>query len=335
MEMSKIDFVIPWVDGNDPNWIAEKNRYLDEAGDKRNERFRDWHLLKYWFRGVEKNAPWVNRVYFITSGSLPAWLNTNHEKLTIVYHKDYIPHRYLPTFNSHTIELNIHRIKNLCQKFVYFNDDVFIINKIKQTDFFFKGKPCSMAGLGILGGLEEKLFINILFNNNSIINKHFKAKEVIKNQFLKFFSYRYGWRALLRNAALLPWCQDFFPGFHVEHGPAAYHKKTLADVWNAERKYLDEVCMHKFRTMDDANQYLFMWWQWCKGDFHPYNIRKQFTFMKMDYDIEYIKNAIERKSSPIIVLNDTDIPIDKIDVIRKSITESFEYILPDKSSFEL
>ena len=57
--------------------------------------------------------------------------------------------------------------------------------------------------------------------------------------------------------------------------------------------------------------------------------------MKMDYDIEYIKNAIEMKSSPIIVLNDTDIPVGKIDAIRESIIESFEYILPDKSSFEL
>ena len=121
----------------------------------------------------------------------------------------------------------------------------------------------------------------------------------------------------------------------MEHGPNAYHKKTLEDVWDAEGKYLDEVCMHKFRTMDDVNQYLFMWWQWCKGDFHPYNLRKQYTFMKMDYNIDRIKDAIVNKCSPIIVLNDTDLPIDKIDEIRETIIELFEHILPDKSSFEL
>ena len=175
--MSKIDFVIPWVDGSDPNWITEKNRYIEEDGDKRNQRFRDWHLLKYWFRGVEKNAPWVNRIHFITWGHIPAWLNTNHERLSVVFHEDYIPHKYLPTFNANTIELNLHRIKNLCQKFVYFNDDIFIIKKIKQADFFFKERPCSMAGLGIPGGLEEKIYNNILLNNNRILNKHFMQKK--------------------------------------------------------------------------------------------------------------------------------------------------------------
>ena len=333
--MSKIDFVIPWVDGSDPDWIAEMNRYTSLNGDKREVRFRDWDLLKYWFRGVEIFTPWVHRIHFITWGHLPAWLNTKCKKLNIVLHEDYIPSKYLPTFSSRTIELNIHRIKNLSQRFVYFNDDMFIINRLKQSDFFFRGKPCCMAGLGIPSGLEEKIYVNILLNNNRIINKHFKAKEVMKKQFFKFFHYRYGLRELLRNSALLPWCQDFFPGFHVEHGPNAYYKKTIEDVWAAEGNYLDEVCMHKFRTMDDVNQYLFLWWQWCKGDFHPYNLRKQYTFMKMDYNVEYIQNTIVEKSSPIIVLNDTDIAIDKIDTIRESITESFEQILPNKSSFEL
>ena len=35
-----IDFVVTWVDGNDPN-----------------VRFRDWDNMQYWFRAVEKFAP--------------------------------------------------------------------------------------------------------------------------------------------------------------------------------------------------------------------------------------------------------------------------------------
>jgi hypothetical protein len=59
---------------------------------------------------VEKYAPWVNRVFFITCGQCPPWLNRNHPKLRLVDHKDFIPLEYLPTFNSMTIELNLHRI---------------------------------------------------------------------------------------------------------------------------------------------------------------------------------------------------------------------------------
>ena len=81
--------------------------------------------LQYWFRGVGKFAPWVNRIHFITYGHLPPWLNVDHPKINIVRHTDYIPKKYLPTFNSHVIELNIHRIEGLANCFVYFNDDTF------------------------------------------------------------------------------------------------------------------------------------------------------------------------------------------------------------------
>ena len=68
MNKEKIDFVILWVDGSDKNWLEEKNKYSE----KREEdvdgkiRYRDWDNLKYWFRGVEKFAPWVNKIYFVT-----------------------------------------------------------------------------------------------------------------------------------------------------------------------------------------------------------------------------------------------------------------------------
>ena len=78
--MKKIDFVITWVNGNDLRWKEKKDKYLNKYDKKlnTNSRFRDWEILKYWFRSVEKNAPWVNNIYFITEGHLPEWLNLNH-----------------------------------------------------------------------------------------------------------------------------------------------------------------------------------------------------------------------------------------------------------------
>ena len=50
--MEKIDFVIPWVDGSDPAWREEFQRYSPTKGtDAGENRYRDWNNLRYWFRG--------------------------------------------------------------------------------------------------------------------------------------------------------------------------------------------------------------------------------------------------------------------------------------------
>jgi len=116
-----IDFVICWVDGNDPEWQKQKNYYdTSQQTDSREIRYRDWDNLQYWFRGVEKYASWVNKIHFVTWGHLPQWLNTDHPKLNIVRHEDYIPKKYLPTFSARPIEVNLHRIKGLAEHFVFF-----------------------------------------------------------------------------------------------------------------------------------------------------------------------------------------------------------------------
>ena len=95
----KIDIVVLWVDGNDEEWVKEKNEYMEHKGDKESNRFRDCDNLQYVFRGIEKYVPWINKVFFITWGHTPAWLDTNNEKLVIIKHEDFIPKQYLPTFN--------------------------------------------------------------------------------------------------------------------------------------------------------------------------------------------------------------------------------------------
>ena len=141
LNMEKIDFVVLWVDGNDPAWLAERARYDLTSKDGSNSvvGYRDWGMMRYWFRGVEKFAPWVNHIYFVTCGHYPQWLNLHHPKLTLVKHSDFIPNEYLPTFNSNTILLNIHRIKGLCERFVIFNDDMFLTAPVRDTDFFKNG----------------------------------------------------------------------------------------------------------------------------------------------------------------------------------------------------
>ena len=84
----KVDFVVTWVDGSDPKWIAEKNKYSLSAGSDRKsmnskKAFREWGTFKYWFRGVQKFAPWVNKVYLVTYNQKPSWININNDKLVM------------------------------------------------------------------------------------------------------------------------------------------------------------------------------------------------------------------------------------------------------------
>ena len=59
MDTTKIDFVMIWVDGNDPEWQKEKNIYdkSNDKGDSTIVRYRSWDNLQYWFRGVD-TSPW-------------------------------------------------------------------------------------------------------------------------------------------------------------------------------------------------------------------------------------------------------------------------------------
>lgn len=101
MTEDKIDIVVLWVDGSDPEFIREKQAVTGQVADLDQEidgeqRYRDYGIFNYWFRMIENHAPWVNRVYLVTNGQKPEWLNLEHPKLKLVTHKEFIPKEYLP-----------------------------------------------------------------------------------------------------------------------------------------------------------------------------------------------------------------------------------------------
>ena len=144
-----IDIVVTWVDEKDPGWLAEKKRCLErrgaEAGSDSNIRFESWDNLQYWFRAIEKFMPWFHQIILITCGQIPEFLKVSHPKLRIIKHSDYIPEEYLPTFNSNTIEMNVHRIQQLSENFILFNDDLFPLRPIEETYYFKDDQVCDEA----------------------------------------------------------------------------------------------------------------------------------------------------------------------------------------------
>ncbi len=325
---NKIDFIITWVDGSDIKWKEEKNKYSPDSNDS--IRFRDWDQLKYWFRGVEKYAPWVNKIYFITCGQKPSWLNEKNEKLVLINHHEYIPLEFLPTFSSHPIELNFHRIKELSDNFVYFNDDMFLINKVGENDFFRNNTPCDdyiEVPLTMIGNNDP--FNYILANNMEIINKNFDKRNVYSKNRHKFFSYKYGLKNNLKTLLMLP--NNYFSSFQVTHLPASFNKETFIKVWEREGDMMRKTCKNKFRSKDDINQYIFKYWQYCTGNFFP----RASSFGKsyiIANDNEEIIDVIINKKYKVICLNDNDkINFEKA---KEEINTAFEKIFPEKSSFE-
>lgn len=325
-----IDFVIIWVDGNDPEWQKEMKLYKSDANtDNSVRRFRDWDNLQYWFRAVEYFTPWVNKIHFVTWGHLPEWLNTSHPKLNIVNHSDYIPAEYLPTFSANPIELNLHRIKGLSERFVYFNDDMFIIKKMKPEDFFVGNLPCDSGVLNVHCYNIDEMFIMSPIRDVGIINRYFNMKNVLKQKPLNWFNLKYGVN-FLRNLYLLP-CPRF-PGFYQQHLPASYCKKTLEEVWEKEFEIMDITCRHKFRDVSDVNQWVFKEWQLAKNEFYPrkLSIGKSFALYTADDAYKYIS---EQKGH-MVCLNDVDMTDTEFEKRKEKIKEAFHIILPDKSLYE-
>jgi len=116
----------------------------------------------------------------VTNGQYPKWLNLCHPKLHFVCHEDYIDGHYLPLFNSHPIENNLHRIDGLSERFVYFNDDIFVVSPVEPDFFFVKGLPCDSAILTSRPSKLEDAYMNAISNDLELINTHFNRRRAIR-----------------------------------------------------------------------------------------------------------------------------------------------------------
>lgn len=334
-----IDFVITWVDGNDPTWREEKSKWSpSKKSDANNNRYRDWDNLKYWFRSVEANAPWVHKIYFVTCGHYPEWLNLNHPKLAFVKHSDYIPAEYLPTFSSRAIDMNFHRIADLSEHFVYFNDDMFLLNPVDPSLFFKNNLPCDTAiGNALFWGSKEKRAFNRIYlaplMDMILINQNFHKGKAIMKDLGKWFSVRYGLKSI-RTLLLMPW--HGFTGLMSYHLPYSYLKSTYKEVWKREFEACDMACVHKFRENIDVNHWLFSYWQIASGNFYPRNpkIGTQFALSDDMEKNKLIESSIIKKKFKMVCLNDEVLNDELFEVVRDSLNSTFEKIFPNKSSFE-
>ena len=142
-----VDLVYLWVDGHDAAWQRKHDLFVppkdaappDEtsfAANADEARFADNDELRYSLRSAMLYAPWIRRIFIVTDGQTPRWLDTSHPKIRIVDHTDILPPEALPTFNSNVIEHALFRIPGLAEHFLYANDDTFFNRPVTPADFF-------------------------------------------------------------------------------------------------------------------------------------------------------------------------------------------------------
>lgn len=333
-----IDFVLPWVDGCDPEWSKRKNAYTgEEITDSREERYRDWDLLRYWFRAAEVFTPWVNKIWFICDQEPPAWLNKSNPKLRIVRHEDYIPQKYLPTFSSHTIEHNLHRIQGLSEQFVYFNDDMFLLRPLNPSFFFQKELPRDQATLNPLMTAElrrkEKggIIFTIPLNNTEYLNRDYDFRDCVRKHPMKWLTPRYG-KGAIRNAILMIWPR--FVGFDEPHLPQAFLKTSFIKAWEQDGDILDATCRHSIRNDRDVNQWLIRYRQLAEGSFIPRKPIRNAVFQLENKEKPWLE-VIRRQTKPMICLNDGPLTEEEFQQTKVLLQEAFRTILPEKSAFEV
>ncbi len=343
-ELYPIDFVLPWLDGADPNWWTAKNAEMERLGiknqlgmgDANSEcRYREMGTLRFWFRAVEKFAPWVNKVFFVTCGQKPKWLDDNNPKLVLVNHKDFIPSEWLPTFNVRPVDINLHRIASLSEHFVLFNDDTFLIKPVDPEFFFKKGNPILPCNLRVSRFFTYDNWSQVCFNDYRIVNECFNLKQSIWNNRRKWFDCK---TLGVRNAFVNMICyyiNKTIPVSGYEHLIQSHLKSTLQEAWDRIPEYLADSCNSKIRSNTQVNQWLFCAWNQAKGSFSP---AKPFSRGRLYHvstsRVDDICQTICSQSVPQVCLNDTH-ENDNPEFCFEKIRQAFEILLPDKSSFEI
>ncbi|ORX36186.1 hypothetical protein BCR36DRAFT_407690 [Piromyces finnis] len=131
-----ISIVYTWVDGSDVDFLDLKSKYNGGVR-KANSRDRSADELRYSLRSLEKYLPWHRGdIFLCTSQQIPKWMDTSNSRIKLIYHKDIFPEHVYPTYDSNTIELFLDKIPGITERFIYFNDDLFLNNYVHPSFFF-------------------------------------------------------------------------------------------------------------------------------------------------------------------------------------------------------
>lgn len=313
LEVSEpIDLVYTWVNGADEEWQARRRKaetefdgvLLPTANDQ--ARYTSHDELRYSLRSVESFVPWVNHIYVVTAGQRPDWMNMNNPKISLIAHEDIFEDRSaLPTFNSHAIESQLHRIPNLSERFLYVNDDVFFGRLLGQQVFY---TPTGYPKFALSDGrfdLEEteNLPVNVAAQNNS---------RLLEATFGKATAHKFK---------------------HVAH---AQLKSTLATISESHPVETRKTAFAKFRSATDLSipSALAHYYGCAMGEAFPGEIDYRYIDIASDQMHVKLVRLFFRKRPQVFCLNEVSVG-DREQIGRKTVIQNtLQRMFPWPSSYE-
>ena len=307
-----MDIVISFVDCKDKVWMKS---YLKTIHNQSQlfpyYQFYNHNTIKYVLRGIDEFIPYVNNVFIVVSNieQVPDYIDQS--KVKIVLHKDFIPEKYLPLFNSTAIELFLHKIPGLGEEFVYFNDDMIPISHIPYEDLFKDGIPC------------------ISFNTEQRRKSpSYKQCASYRRCVLSFYEAKNTVEILTGEEIDTKDIELQIP----QHSPTPLLKSVCDEASNIERhNSLLDFYITNIRSPRNLNQYYWADILYFKKQYTESNIKSHYTSTKYikDVDIKEVK-----KENKFICINDygsDEMPLSQIDDI---IQLKLDTIFKNKSKYE-
>jgi len=247
-----IDVVISWVDGNDPDHQEKMHPFLDnrvreDIPGAHPTRFRSVNEIRYCVLSIFTFAPFVRKVFVVTDAQDPnlqddikQYFPERLQTLRVIDHKHVFKgyEHYLPTFSSRAIESMIWRIDGLSDRFIYFNDDSFLIRSTKVSDFFIQNRPV------LRGGWLPSPWPRTLW---AAFQTLIKKKLMGKKDFQPKPSYHLGQWLAAKKAGFR------FRYFYFNHTPYSISKTTAQNFYDQDPRFFDGHLKHRFKNHKQIN----------------------------------------------------------------------------------
>jgi hypothetical protein len=237
-----VDAVITWVDGNDPKHRQKMESYFKNKDLLNSKavrmRFDQVNEIEFSVKSLLKYAKFVRNIFIVTDNHIPNFLKDKKKaavqfpNVFIVDHQIIFEgyHKYLPTFNSMSIESLLYRIPKLSEHFIYLNDDFFLINETKSSDFFVDNKT-------VVRGVWTSFYEDIWYKK---VQKKIH-KLLGKNKKANAFGFKKSQQLIVEKLG-------FEKYVRLDHTFTAMRKSVFEKYYSENLSMLEENIKHRFRN---------------------------------------------------------------------------------------
>ncbi|MEV2241150.1 stealth family protein [Micromonospora sp. NPDC049891] len=310
-----IDAVYTWVDGSDPEWLERKRAALGSPGGElhaiaaNSSRYQNRDELRYSMRSLHSFAPWLRKIFLVTDGQLPSWLDPSHPMITVVSHAElFADLGGLSSFNSHAIESRLHRIEGLAEHFLYLNDDVFLGRPLLPTHFFHANGIAkfflSPAQFGLGEAKPTDPPVNAAGKNN---------RRHIQRQFGVTITQK------------------------LKHTPFALRRSIMHQIEAVLQADVTATAQHRFRHHEDLSipSSLHQYWAYLTAQAVPADIEYEYADLGHPSTPARLAELLARRHRDVFCLNDTDSDPRALAEQERMLADFLPRYLPFPAPFEL